>query len=101
MNLKKRILLSLFLVCSVSAIAQVNHKLIDSLLPGKWALTKESDYKMIKSGGETFFSDTVFFKDGGKYAIPRERHKWNWSVESENTILLFDDELFEGVEYQI
>lgn len=100
-KMKGYLTLLVFIGMALPALAQMDHRRIDSLLPGTWKLALEADAKMMKTGGEMFLRDSVTFGKDKFFRVPGENGNWSWDVETDKSIVILDNELMEGVEYVI
>ncbi len=70
-------------------------------LYGQWIIKNPEDAKLIASRGEQMLADTITFHKDGKYSSSLLTHdKFTWSVEADSIITIWDNVLFEAIEYK-
>lgn len=95
-------LLFLFLFCGVSLFAQQSKKIaVDTVLMGEWKLANPADAKMMKSAGEPFLRESMYFSNRGRLSVPGESHNWGWNTANGNIITIIDEDLYEGIDYLV
>jgi hypothetical protein len=99
--MKRYLTLLFFLGVGTASQAQLNHRLIDSLLPGTWTLVVKADAKTMQSGGEMFLMDTLHFAPTGMFHAPNPSDSWQWNAETDSSFVIIDYKLGEGIEYLI
>ena len=87
-------------LCGGSSAQDLDKLAADTLLIGQWKLANPADAKMLKTAGEPFLREGVYFGHRGKYSVPGGQTEWTWYIREERLTIL-DPEMEEAMEYGI
>src|SRR5690606_8240410 len=83
------------------AEAQVAKDSIEKHLPGSWKIASDENLQILKDGEELFLGENIRFQKNMRFVGEDESANREWNIDRENLILIMDNKLFEGAEYEI
>ena len=93
--------MAVFMLLSFSANAQIAKDSIEKHLPGSWKIASEEDLQILKDVEELFLGENIRFQLNMRFVGEDESANREWNIDRENLILIMDNKLFEGAEYEI